>query len=114
MRDTHSLTGSAVRYWATPMSNADKKAVVIVGTGDFVHPGWLKELKAKLEPAEPGLFKLKKEFSRTLDHALPAKCQGEVRFHLACEISNIYKRDDKVRKDWSRKKKKFLFRRRVK
>lgn len=77
---------------------AQLKGINVVGTGDFVHPGWLKELKEKLEPAEPGLFRLKKEFSRTLERDLPAKCRSEVRFLLACEISNIYKRADKVRK----------------
>ena len=38
------------------------KGVTIVGTGDFTHPGWLAELKEKLEPAEQGLYKLKGEY----------------------------------------------------
>lgn len=77
---------------------AQIKGIDVVGTGDFVHPGWLKELKAKLEPAEPGFFKLKKEYAASTQRDLPPSCMREVRFMLSCEISNIYKRLDKVRK----------------
>ncbi len=77
---------------------AQIKGIQVVGTGDFVHPGWLKELKEKLEPAEPGFFKLKKEYRDLLKDELPKACEREVRFLLSCEISNIYKRLDKVRK----------------
>src|ERR1700676_2338069 len=41
-----------LHYWAA------RKGIGVVGTGDFVHPQWLAELKAKLVPAEPGLFRL--------------------------------------------------------
>ncbi len=77
---------------------AQLKGINVVGTGDFVHPLWLKELKQKLVPAEPGFFKLKEELAASLERQLPVKCTGEVRFLLSCEISNIYKRMDKVRK----------------
>ena len=47
------------------LENLDKwakiKGINVLGTGDLTHPLWLKEIKQKLEPAEPGLFKLKKE-----------------------------------------------------
>ena len=39
---------------------ADDKGILVMGTGDFTHPQWFKEIKEKLEPAEPKLFKLKK------------------------------------------------------
>lgn len=77
---------------------AQLKGIHIVGTGDCVHPGWLKELREKLETAEEGLFKLKSEYRRLAKKELPPACQGEVRFMLSSEISNIYKRLDKVRK----------------
>jgi len=32
------------------------KGVDLVGTGDFTHPEWLKELKTKLEPVEYGIY----------------------------------------------------------
>lgn len=77
---------------------AQIKGIQVVGTGDFVHPGWLKELKEKLEPAEDGLFKLKPQYEKLTAKDVPPSCQGAVRFMLSCEISNIYKRLDKVRK----------------
>ena len=39
------------------------KGIKVLGTGDFTHPEWFKGLKEKLEPAEPGLFKLKESVS---------------------------------------------------
>jgi PHP family Zn ribbon phosphoesterase len=39
---------------------AQLKGVTVVGTGDFTYPAWFSEICEKLEPAEPGLFKLKK------------------------------------------------------
>jgi uncharacterized protein (TIGR00375 family) len=79
-------------YWAR------LKGITIIGTGDFTHPGWTKELKEKLEPAEEGLFKLKTEFKndKTLD--IPFLPDTKVRFMLTAEISNIYKKNGKVRK----------------
>jgi len=71
------------------LENLDKwakiKGVKILGTGDFTHPEWFKNLKEKLEPAEAGLFKLKKNNSET-------------RFILTAEISCIYTKKDRVRK----------------
>lgn len=77
---------------------AQLKGIQVVGTADCIHPKWLKELKEKLEPAEPGFFRLKEEYSRSTRDQLPASCRGTVRFMLSVEISNIYKRLDKVRK----------------
>lgn len=78
---------------------AQLKGIHLVGTGDFVHPGWLAELQEKLEPApEEGLFRLKPEFARTTQDQVPPACRAEVRFLLSVEISNIYKRLDSVRK----------------
>ena len=61
------------------------KGIKVLGTGDFGHPEWLKSLKEKLEPAESGLFKLKKQDNGT-------------RFMLTNEISCIYSKKGKVRK----------------
>lgn len=74
-------------YWAR------MKGITVVGTGDFTHPGWLKELKEKLEPAEPGLFKLKDELR------IAGAPERPMRFVLSSEISNIYKKNGKVRKN---------------
>jgi len=71
------------------LENLDKwakiKGIKVLGTGDFTHPEWFKILKEKLEPAEPGLFKLKNSDSET-------------RFILTVEISCIYSKGGRVRK----------------
>jgi len=78
---------------------AQLKGVTVVGTGDFTFPAWFSELREKLEPAEPGLYKLKKEVAKLCDAAVPEICRREVRFILATEISNIYKKNGKTRKN---------------
>ena len=77
---------------------AQLKGVTVVGTGDIAHPGWLAEMREKLQPAEQGLFRLKPELARTMQREVFKACEAPVRFMLAGEISNIYKRHDKVRK----------------
>jgi uncharacterized protein (TIGR00375 family) len=77
---------------------AARKGVTVVGTGDFTHPAWRAELKEKLLPAEPGLFRLRPEIERELAAQLPAACQTPARFMLEVEISTIYKKGERVRK----------------
>jgi len=89
------------------LENLDKwakiKGIKVLGTGDFTHPEWLRNLKEKLEPAEPGLYKLrsrkyeetKNEFFRSSDFRLQT---AEVRFILTTEISCIYSKGGRVRK----------------
>jgi uncharacterized protein (TIGR00375 family) len=71
------------------LENLDKwakiKGILVLGTGDFTHPLWLKELKEKLESAEPGLFKLKNSKSKT-------------RFILTTEVSCVYFKKGKQRR----------------
>lgn len=75
------------------------KGINIIGTGDFTHPGWFAEIQEKLESAEPGLFKLKEQFARQIDQSLPPVIRdSQIRFILTSEISNIYSKNDKVRK----------------
>ncbi len=74
---------------------AQLKGIRIIGTGDFTHPGWLKELDEKLEPGGDGLFALRKEFE-TGD--VPALCGADIRFILSAEISCIYSKNGKTRK----------------
>jgi len=73
---------------------ARMKGIKVLGTGDFTHPGWTKELKEKLEPAENGLFSVKSEFKKKKSFPV----EDDVRFMLTAEISNIYKKNGKVRK----------------
>lgn len=77
------------------------KGIDVLGTGDFTHPLWLKELKEKLEPAEKGLFKIKSRISRELNansHSNFISDTDEVRFILTAEISSIYSKNNRVRK----------------
>jgi DNA helicase-2/ATP-dependent DNA helicase PcrA len=78
---------------------AQLKGVTVVGTGDFTYPAWFAEIHEKLEPAEPGLFKLKRKYAELCNQHLPAACLGVVRFILSTEISNIYKKNGKTRKN---------------
>ena len=86
------LTPEYLNYWA------QVKGIKVIGTGDFTHPGWLKELKEKLLPAEQGLFKLKNEFKQITELQIFPSCKNDIRFILTAEISNIYKKYGKVRK----------------
>src|SRR3989338_4757226 len=88
------------------VENLDKwariKGIKVLATGDFTHPLWLKELKEKLEPAEPGLFKLKikntkqKNNNDWLSNQIPS--DNGVRFMLTSEISCIYSKNNRTRK----------------
>ena len=80
---------------------ARKKGIAVVATGDFTHPAWRAELKDRLVPAEPGLFRLRPDLERAVEERLPPACRSRrsaVRFMLSVEISTIYKKLDKTRK----------------
>jgi DNA helicase II / ATP-dependent DNA helicase PcrA len=77
---------------------AARKGIAVVATGDFTHPAWAAELKQKLVPAEPGLYRLAPAIETALMRTLPAACRTPVRFMLEVEISTIYKKGDKTRK----------------
>ncbi|MFC1629903.1 endonuclease Q family protein, partial [Patescibacteria group bacterium] len=78
------------------------KGIKVVGTGDFTHPEWLSSLKERLEPAEPGLYKLKQNFSSPKPQINSdfqfTDPKEETSFILTAEISCIYSKGGKVRK----------------
>ncbi|MBR9981088.1 MAG: UvrD-helicase domain-containing protein [Desulfatitalea sp.] len=78
---------------------AQIKGIDVVATGDFTHPAWWAEIKAKLVPAEEGLFALTPEIARACDEKVPPSCHRPVRFILVTEISNIYKKEGRTRKN---------------
>ena len=84
----HSPYARAVSKEMT-LENLDKwakiKGITVMGTGDFTHPAWMKAIKEKLVPAEPGLYQLKHESHGT-------------RFMLTVEISSIYSKNGKTRR----------------
>lgn len=63
---------------------AKKKGINLLGTGDFIHPGWLGEIKTKLIQGENGF--------------LSPKDNRDVDFILTAEVSSIYTAGAKVRK----------------
>jgi uncharacterized protein (TIGR00375 family) len=74
---------------------ARQKGLNLIGTGDFTHAAWRAELREKLEPAEEGLYALKKA------HRLQGPLNSAAfspRFMVSGEISGIYKKNGKVRK----------------
>jgi DNA helicase II / ATP-dependent DNA helicase PcrA len=88
-----ALNVDELYYWAMC------KGIHILGTGDCTHPAWLSELQEKLEPAEPGLYKLKESYARKIDARIPERCRGEImRFILTVEISTVYMRGGRGRR----------------
>lgn len=65
----------ALAHWAKI------KGIDLVGTGDFTHPQWYKELQDNLEPVENGLYR----YDETL-------------FMLAVEVAAIWSQAGRVRK----------------
>lgn len=78
---------------------AQIKGITVVGSGDFTHPAWWQEITEKLVPAEEGLFQLRPEIASACDEQVPPSCRRPVRFMLVTEISNIYKKNDRTRKN---------------
>ena len=70
------LTIENIEHWAR------KKGLNLLGTGDFTHPEWIKELKRELKEDETGIYRSKTGFP----------------FVLQAEISNIYTQDGKGRR----------------
>lgn len=64
---------------------ARSKGIKVLGTGDFLHPEYLKSLKNDLIPAEDGLYVCSEDPEST-------------RFILTTEVSNIYSQGGRVRK----------------
>ncbi|MDP2918381.1 MAG: endonuclease Q family protein [bacterium] len=77
---------------------AQVKGIQLITTGDFTHPKWFDELSEKLEPAESGLFTLKKKYQKKelakTPYILPSG--KSTRFILTTELSAIYSQNGKV------------------
>ncbi|MCF7906800.1 endonuclease Q family protein [Patescibacteria group bacterium] len=64
---------------------AARKGIQVLGTGDFTHPAWFKELKEKLHLVSEGIYQVKN--SKYLTN-----------FILTSELSCIYKKNGKCRR----------------
>ena len=71
---------------------AKRKGIDLLGTGDFTHPLWFREIKSQLEEAEEGTYKLK---STTQNSKAEEK---EPLFLLTTEISSIYSQGGRLRR----------------
>lgn len=90
-----NITLEEVARWA------QIKGIKLIGTGDFTHPFWYKEIKEKLEEKEPGFFSLKDQFlaraNKNTDIPIAIK-KDAVRFLLTSEVNCIYPKNKKLRK----------------
>ncbi|HPP16871.1 MAG TPA: endonuclease Q family protein [Candidatus Paceibacterota bacterium] len=78
----HDITVANLNQWMK------KKGVTVLGTGDFTHPQWFRELKENLEPAESGLYRLRNDLDE----------KNVSRFILTTELSCIYSQGGKTRR----------------
>lgn len=62
-------------------AGAKAKGIDLLGTGDFSHPKWLAELRAKLAGEGQGIFSY-----------------GGIHWVLSCEVSTVYQQGGKTRK----------------
>lgn len=80
-------------------AGAKIKGITVLGTGDIVHPSWLRECYEKLEYCDNGLLRLKPEVAQPIDAGLPPSVRdNEVWFVPTVEIATVYKKGDKTRK----------------
>ncbi len=72
------------------------KGLTLMGTGDFTHPVWQKELQNQLIPAEQGLWTLDSKLQKKVDADVYTSCSGKQRFLLTAEIATVFKRTTRI------------------
>jgi PHP family Zn ribbon phosphoesterase len=88
-----SMTLGNIAKWAAI------KGINLVGTGDFTHPMWFREIRAKLMEAGEGVYKLKSNVrGPSFAEASKGKQISKVRFLLTSEVSCIYSDKGKGRR----------------
>lgn len=86
------MTVGNISYWA------EKKGIGLVGTGDFTHPLWLRELEANLIEAGEGIYRLKSNVPEKLRNGAGKSQMSNVKFLLTSEVSCIYSHKGKGRR----------------
>jgi len=91
---SQQMVVSQIAFWAA------KKGINLVGTADWTHPLWLRELKENLEEAGEGVYKIQNPKSKIQNKfkIKNSKFKNEVYFLLATEIASIYSQEGKVRR----------------
>lgn len=69
------------------------KGLGLMGTGDFTHPVWRKQLTEQLVSAEPGLFCLGPALQEKMSKRVYASCRSQLRFIITSEVCTIFKRN---------------------
>lgn len=99
----HSKFSRATSKHLTPRhlaAWAEVKGVQVLATGDFTHPEWLGLIRSELAEEDNGLLRLKNPAGLSAELPwLTRDLQGSARFVLCTEISSIYKKGGKVRKN---------------
>lgn len=72
------------------------KGIQLMGTGDFTHPVWLKEITEQIEEITKGIYKLKDKFKAELPYKVNRS--KDVRFIITAEISTIWSQSGRLRK----------------
>lgn len=93
----YSLATSKTATLANFSAWATVKGLSLIGSGDFTHPGWRRELREQLRPAEAGFFRLA---GPPPPPPLPGLTlpPAPVRFLLTSEISCVYQHQGRTRK----------------
>ena len=93
------LSGNVQGLYLTELARwACIKGIKVLGTGDFTHPAWSKDIREQLEVAEDGLFRLREGFLPPDPEVADCLRPADVRFILEVEISSIYKKNGATRK----------------
>ncbi len=76
------------------------KGIYLLGTGDILHPSWIKEFKEYTHlDSNTGFYVLNKEYKKDVKKELPKSVVDKpVYFVPTVETSHIYKQGDKVRR----------------
>lgn len=85
----HSRFSRACSAELTLENNArwcEKKGVNVLGTSDFTHPLWYRELQEQLIEEEPGLYRLR------------SGAFSNMRYMMTAEVAQIYSRGGKTRR----------------
>ena len=85
-----ALTLENLAHWAK------LKGIDLLATGDFTHPAWLQELRQKLAPSGPGVYRLVEAVPWA--GGIPANPRGEAQFVLGTEVSCVYRQAGRARR----------------
>ena len=84
---SRNCSPESLNYWS------QRKGISLLGTGDFTHALWRRELSEKLQYTGDGFYVLRDEYVQPVDVEGP-----QTKFVVSGEISSIYKKNNKTRK----------------